>query len=572
MYRTLLLFLVVFLCFWRTSFADDPYDLDITLYKSRYAPVHIGGAGKEALLRVRFDSNYIALYTNLGLTPASGGHTYDAIDSTELLFFVDYAHALRLPVIYTYSGNTDPRAPDPEDTAERVTHHGVLGLGPQSPLWQWFDAMTLTRTHLLLGRAVDGRSGDNRSTDILISLAHDYTWVSDPSLYYDMYAESTSGGGGGLLLNVTSDGQIAAWVHPLGLDSTDSAMDLVLFNSSLPYRAQVGLEHVRSLVISDVISDNGQPPPRVVAAVSGPLAANAFQLRTQYLWALMGAILLFIIWHPGLSHRVLRVSKTWPAARAARLQQEEWAFVAYGSTVCVLCGVYAAALCLESWRQLHELASPYGEASFVLDDIVYWTLVAYALFIPLVDTALDTHRPLTFARVYYRAISLYIVCWLFVLVQFDEGINMLLMLLFSGLIFLRHSDLFILQLYSDASSTASVGLHFLLLLASAWFFAFYQVAAYIEERWPRHPSAWLIELLVLCAVWYLFSFNAYLFERASFFLALSKAHAKQSPLQPPASAYAPMPPPQVVRNNYYTFAPDTGAMTPMSVINQTSST
>lgn len=512
-------------------------ELDMRLYKSRYVWARVGGTGREVLLRLRFDTSEIVLYSNMGVTPSACGHTYDPLDSTELFYFPGFPRALRLRMRYASYG--DGSVPDPEDTSERVSHQGVLGVKMEaSSLRNTFDGWTLSRTHFLLGRAIENEP--ITGGDVRLAPELDYTLISNPEMYYDLFSKA------GQVVPVCASASV--WVTPLGLDAQDAQIDLVQFDPTADAQIVVGFEHMQPLVVSNVTSDS--KPTRAAASAVGPLASVD---RSDYLWAFAGVLLSALLWHPGLSHRLFRARRTWPKERAEALRQESWPVLARGSSLCILLGLYVACLGVETWRQAREQASPYGDASTAVSDVAYWTLAAYALAVAVLDLALNDSRRASYARVFHRSAASYAVCWMLLLAQFDEGINGILMVIFAAMIALRACDAWMYDL-------KRWWLHAPVLLLSSWFFAYHQFASYIQERWPSHPSAWIIETLTLVVILSLGSISPFFGERSSFWAAISKKlyTTTNSKSRPTTNTVVVRPSP------VYVMTTQTGAVSPIN--------
>ncbi len=417
-----------------------------------------------------------------------------------------------------------------------------------SPLQVTFDGWTLTRTRLMLGRAVETGMPVVATADGHVRLAPelDYTRVADPITYYDIFSKS------GHVVHLSHVASV--WITPLGLDAQDTPIDLVQMDPSMDVDVLVGFEHMRPLIVSNSSSDSR--PARAAASATGPLASVD---RGDYLWVFVGVLLSALLWHPGLSHRLYRAKRTWPAERAATLLDERWMVLTRLSSLCIFLGLYVACLCIETWRQAREKASPYGDHSTLVSDITYWTAAAYALAVATLDLVFGSACRSSFSRVFHRTSACYAVCWLLLLAQFDEAINAILLVVFAALFTIHTLDAL---LYSSGPEQQrwSWWSHAFVLLFSAWLFAYYELAAYIEERWPTQPSSWLIDSITLVAVLTLGAVAPFFAERSSYWLTVSRKlsagrHGKTQTKTALPSRPSPM---------YVALSTQTGAVAPMN--------
>ncbi len=165
--------------------SPPPPVLYMPLYQNYFVSVQVGADSSAKQLRVRFDCDHLAVYG------APAGGTYNAADSTDLVTLAPTV-TLRLPVLYTYQG--DARVSDPIATNMRVSYSGVLGLGPGSALWRWYDSWTLQRSQLVLGAGLDRAAAERLPPAVRITPQRDHSTIRDLELFL-RWAAMLGGGG-----------------------------------------------------------------------------------------------------------------------------------------------------------------------------------------------------------------------------------------------------------------------------------------------------------------------------------------------------------------------------------------
>ncbi len=444
--------------------------LDVTLYRDQYIGAYVGSEGREVIFRVRFDSDEIVLYS-----PLTGGASYDSIASTEL-FSVGAGNVFRWRARYTFQGDTTVR--DPSESDDRTSHQGVFGLGAGSPVWSTFDAWTRSPTHLSLGWIAP------HSVPLIpgsLDIASDYTLAS-----WDMMGEWANSSSTATSVPV-ADG-ISVRVMLVG----ERYRTVRLWTDGELGAVKVGFPSAKSLVVSRVVSSDEW----TVAIASVPVPVT----KGEYLWLFVGLFTLCWVFYPSLSELLHRVYWTYPArpeTSGKGLRDNDWSLISSISLWIALLALLAIHGSLVSYRSMQDMAEPYGDSNAALAYVVYYTLMVAIV----ASVALADPRHISDASVVHRSSSLYFLCWLALVTQFDEGINMVLMILLSAIAFLRQSDLFLRTIYVLGWNAWPTWAWLLTTLASGWFFAFYTVAEYIEERWPGHPSSFFLEAFALVITW-----------------------------------------------------------------------
>jgi len=481
--------------------------LDLVLYRSQYTVMFVGSEGRESLLRIRFDSNEIILYAP-ALVPSA---TYDPIDSTEHIS-LGAARGYRWKVRYTAQG--DPSVSDPVESDDRTAHQGVFGLGPQSPVWQMFDSLTYSPTHLVLGWVSPQTQFVYNDSVVQVDPSTDYTVVT-----WDLYAKwiRASVANTDYVPFIEILPGVGVWV-PLN----DS---FVPFSSSLTassvriWEDQVGSEHVklgfhhlRSLVFS---MTHATTTTRVASLVHYSVHIR----QHDYLWLLVALFLVDWVWYPSLSELLHRIYWAYPARSTPNhrgLRDADWSLVSTCSLWIVLLAMFGIHASLTSYRAMQAMAEPYDDVNDILALVVYYVLLSYVVAV----FALSRIHRISDASVSHRATSLYLLGWLVLSAQFHESINIILMILLAALAFLRQCDLLFRHVYVRGWANWRSWIWLLTVLATGWFFAFYTLSEYIEERWTGHPSEFFIEAFALAITFAIGSFEPLVREHSNHFREL----------------------------------------------------
>lgn len=527
----------------------------LTIYRGKYITLLVGASGREVTLRVRFDVDDLVLY----MPPAPSDYSTsaelnpDGFTGTEVFYIGPRMY--RWPVLYASPGSLGEH--DSDETGDRVSHQGVLGLGPQSPLWREWNSWTWSRVYLTLGNiegalartadliwyhqdGSDGRlvacwdDGQQRCARVRPSPENDFTYMS-ADVYidwmqhhdslelqpYSVWLENPAVQGCSALWSGNSDDQCrpgnTVYTH-MYLDSSiadDNELSLRKVrmsyedlgdNVTLP-EEQIfpGLEHLSTMILSrDLITDR-------LAIASLPLW---FLRRTDYVWMLASLVVVLMIWYPGTYEHVH--SAHWRTDTSAKPLARLIPDIALSTQLWVTRIVMWVSLAACQWTfkpyyAMRMIDHPYASTPG-WSDLIYALLVGYVLVVSIFAVPLVSRRSVS-----HIASALFCCCWLVLVLEFQDGMNGILLVVSSGMLFIIQCDMLSYALYRrngkprSALYILSSGLS---TLASAWFFAFYNVATYIESKWPGQPSSLPIQMLVLFTVWTLCSYLPFVEEHA----------------------------------------------------------
>ena len=316
----------------------------------------------------------------------------------------------------------------------------------------------------------------------------------------------------------------------------------------------LGREHLHGVIIShDAVMDR-------VSMASLPLSMGESE---QYLWLLVGCVIFIVLWFPGVYENIHRVKYS----EFTHTKPQQMTSFGYANVIRTLresTRISAIALflalhySLKSYRVIELL--PYFIQQ-VSSRALYWILVALSL-------GLVNSLPLIFylrnpqAYTFAQTIMFFTFAWLISVVKFHSFWLILAMLVFSWLIFRLFTwqmieELFVQfpkyrpllpKIFMDAwfgggsSPVTEVDHHggrtwfawavlfvplFVLWVCVAWFFAFYNVGIYIEQRYPTmKPAQVIIGLFVLGAVFCLSCLMPFLEERLTMLSAIINLTSK----------------------------------------------
>ncbi len=486
-----LLLLLVVAVFGAAFALPPPSVLDLPLYRDQYVTAFVGAEGREVVMRVRFDSSEIVLYESTALSRASSS-SYDARCSTELLS-LGAGRTFRWRVRYSYQG--DPTVRDPPETDDRTQHQGSLGMAAGSPVWSDFDSWTRAPTRLALGWVAPHAAELIADGDATLDLAHDWTLVA-----WQLHAE---------WLNATEAPTVrlsdaASARVPIGELRHGRYPTARIWSDSTAAGGApsvlVGFEHAKSLVVARRIADERT----FVAASHVPAPVE----RIDFQWLFLGAFSMLWIYYPAMLELHLAATYwRWAATPAAAPPPpQDWSIVSQATLWVALLSVFAAQSSLMSWRSMQDMHEPYGDASATLAVVVFYALIACVIAaVALADPANATD-----ANVTARYVALCSLAWLALVPRFDEGIHIVLMVLLSAVAFVRLSDLVLRLRRAQGGRLGTAGIAYATLaLAFGWFFSFYTLAEYADQRWPQHPSLFFVCALGLGLCWAVGSFEPF---------------------------------------------------------------
>jgi hypothetical protein len=147
--------------------AGAPRPFRLHLARGEYGELYVGNPGRPVRVRLRWDTSEVVLLADrsysssysaqtAGISTRPGFSPGDdaswpwwmqdgaSVSATELFYFGP--DCLRLPV--TYVSGLAGTGYEPQDSTERVSHEGLLGLGPASPLWRHWTSWRWTSSYL----------------------------------------------------------------------------------------------------------------------------------------------------------------------------------------------------------------------------------------------------------------------------------------------------------------------------------------------------------------------------------------------------------------------------------------
>ena len=157
-----LAFLLVLLsCCGRGCFGHNSH-VALNIRDGEFVSLHVGAPGTDVVFWLRWDSDYISVMHETELGRASRTVTLDPAPPSEILCFG--RRCQRLPIVWgrnkaeLLSMNANSRHPQLFPVAI-TNYRGVLGLGPQSPVWRIFryysyDSRTLVLSNEPLGALI----------------------------------------------------------------------------------------------------------------------------------------------------------------------------------------------------------------------------------------------------------------------------------------------------------------------------------------------------------------------------------------------------------------------------------
>ena len=132
-------------------------DIRIPVYQQQYIEVQVGRPGKVLKLRIRSDLNDSYLYND----PSQYSNTFGV--NSELFYLSQEVAPIRLRVVW----GQEPAALSRRTTNGGVSFDGVLGLGPSSQIWRYWQKRTYSKFTLTFGNddRIDAlHNGDAAST------------------------------------------------------------------------------------------------------------------------------------------------------------------------------------------------------------------------------------------------------------------------------------------------------------------------------------------------------------------------------------------------------------------------
>jgi hypothetical protein len=434
--------------------------LKLPLFRGQYIQAKV--SGKTYLLRVRFGVSDILLYS---VKPPLASSTYDKSEGTEE-FVLGPALSFRWHVTYT-DGSRD-YSTDPTESDDKITHQGVFGLGPGSDVFFQFDSWTLTPSHLILG------------------------WIPPDSQLFQDTAD--------LAFRPDQDGTLT------NLD-----------NVSAPVRLLQDTVHIETLQFTPLdlpaLFVVGMPLPPLILSRNLSEPAGIWHLThmpvhpvilREYAWLFVALLLSCWIWYPGLSEVLHRAywGKQNPE-KSKEFLYANWGFFTschIWLVILALCVIHGS---LESHKWLQQLNNGH------LSQVLYWSIVAIILSVCLL---LDP-RWLYDESIVHRCSSLYLLIWLAVLPQYSDIPNMLALLSFSGVAFMRQSGLVLRTRYRRRAKGWWLFLAWsLTTLLAGCFFSFFTVAHYLQSFWPEHPISVSIQVFSFFLLWGVFSMKPFVSE------------------------------------------------------------
>ncbi len=522
-----------------------PPVLELPLYRGYYITAQVGNDGGNKLLRLRFDEDKIVLFGS-----PSGG-TYDEVAGTERLM-LGPAVVLQLPVLYTYQGN--PSVSDPIATNLRVTYQGILGLGPGSPLWDWYSSWMLERSFLYLGRQANAQSNFSIA-GMRIDPASDFSYVSHLPLYQRWARTLGAGGadptadqayalalleaaGGGQVLLQSSSAlsesitvkeyaarsnhidrvMVVQLAHDYGIeldaytiDSTGGyPIELLQFRPPMPSSNNnntkkrdmfspissvltVGLIHARDHIIS---ADAFQSSVFLSPSNSGPFRAR----QVDYTWAVFALVILSLIHVPGLSDWLNRVRNLhMPEATQAEYEAEiarglqNWTLLHLITRWALVGALWITQFSLVAYRSAQDF-EPIGWAA------AYWGSFAYVLLVVLFAPVRYPDR----TSVTRFTCALYLCACLLLMTHFEDSVNacICVLLAFMGFRLVAVVNVIDWIRPDDPSNRILPAL-----VSSAetiffgWFAGFYVLHHIARTTLPGAPAMRLVEAAAVTVVW-----------------------------------------------------------------------
>ncbi len=120
----------------------------IPIYDQEFVTLHVGSPGASVVFWLRWDASYISIRPSMDLQKFS--RSYDPVSRTDRLCFSDHGcPRIRLNFGYGPHENVVEYADVHLPIAAR-NYHGILGLGPGSPVWKHFRYYSYTFNFLAL--------------------------------------------------------------------------------------------------------------------------------------------------------------------------------------------------------------------------------------------------------------------------------------------------------------------------------------------------------------------------------------------------------------------------------------
>lgn len=562
------LFFLLFLClFLGECYADKIEEngpLTFTLYRGKYVTWLASSSGREVTLRVRFDVNSIVLYAPPDPRDYSSTVEFEADGSATEIFYLG-SHRFRFPVKYLPMGALGDS--DPEETGDRVSHQGVLGLGDGSPLWMYWNSWTWSRMHLTLGAAHKALqrthhliSQDLSASSTLVAcwdqmthcaramprpekdftfmssdmfaewlLEHDTDKVQPYALWSESHEESCSAAVHGGKQCPPHNNVVRVFLDSQTSDENDQVIRKMRqsfddsFSEENVSTVSLGLEHLATMILSkDIVTKQ-----MLIAGM--PLW---FIDHHDYLWLWAGLLVLFLLWYPGTYESVHIAHWNGTASAAAKLRPPNPSLVGqfWITRVSAWLAILAIHWMLKPYLALRMIDHPYANTSG-------WSDTIYAILLLYVFTVtVCTPSKLSRVAVMHTASALLCLGWLLVVLEFHSGLNQILMIASSFTIFFLQAELLNFELFTKRKRSIRLLVSAACTLTAAWFFAFYNVAFYIEQRWPEHPSSLPLQFLALVASWFLLVFLPFIDEHLVQYLSF--VNAQIAAMQKPANAQA----------------------------------
>lgn len=547
-----LLLLLAWSCATTTDYHDVATDNSITLplYEHQYVTVLVGSTGREVVLRLRWDLNQLVLFTppdpkeystSYWLDPSPGNTPGWQQRGMDVLYLG--SRRLILPVLYANPSSVR----DPSDSSGRVTHHGLLPLGPESPLWRYWQGWTWSKLFLTLGNVhvamrytepvmlyeeghLQACWGDqeDQCTLLVPEIQNDYSsldvssytaWLQQENWMLRVWKNSTKQ-------------NLMLYVDALTQDQNEMQLDKVRMSGEEQGYFRVGLEHLGAWILSyDIAEDQ-------LFLASMP---SWFVRRVNYCWLLVATFTLMTLWWPGVFEHV-HVSR-WHREQQHhllnRLPPDQVYALLWMTRLCLWFLLGCLQWQLRPYLVMRLIQHPYATAGTHWPEVIYGLCCGYVL---IATTMLG--QEVTRALVLHITSACFVVSWLLLALQFHFTMNAIIMVVLSGLLFMIQADLLLWLLYRRQSVRWYVVLwSAACVLGSAWFFAFYNMAFYLESRWPDHPSLVVIELLVLMTLWCFASFFPFVEEHSVQYRAnVTRAYNKLFPGNAAATTATPQAP------------------------------
>lgn len=568
-----------------------PETLRIAVKNGQYIDVKVGlNPGRDSvIMRLSWAIDEIFIY--IPPLPDTYSNTYSISSSdnnkgTELFVISGYVYE-NWPVRYVSAGSLGIK--DDDDTSDKVTHQGILGLSKKSPLRRYWPQITWSWSDIWLGSPPESIKWKlkfqfgkdkirgcikDRCFWIKILLDIDYTYLSDDlyswwaSNYGGFWAnESLSGSEGsissysimhmfvvknsdpchtyyspecksnrGEKWTMESKENLQASVHillnPTALDNNDNTYESIrklrsinqTAAQALPNSDQIemwlGREHLHGIIISyDAITD-------YIYLAELPVSLTESE---QYIWVIIVCIVFIIFWFPGVFENIHRTKY------AKLTHTKQLPITAFGEEIVLwtlrdATRITSISIFLILQFSLHSYQAvdllPYFVKG-VSSQTMYWILIAISLGFSLSLPIYPLYKNLPLFFDFSQTISLCLIGWLVIVVQFHNLWVLILMAVLSGTVFRLTSWILLDKIFSEkgfhdiSRNIWMIFITFILWIGSAWFFAFYNIGIYIEQQYPSLRYAqWALCAFILTAVFFGYSFFPFVDEKITILSAI----------------------------------------------------